>query len=107
VTQLYADVMKHDPLFFTRVDQFVIEVHLCRTIGASNRENVLNWGKLLALLHRSGLRLQHSHVRHCSLPTEPPESYGVVPLLRQTGYHRTSAKFGTDGHCHNYLFARA
>ena len=135
--KLFEDVMAHDPLFFTRVDQFAIEVHLSKTIGASSDENVIMYGKLLALLHRSGHRLQHSvrtsaiepsslpmrsiqlfvhslplilhspqYVLHCSYPDKPPESYGVVPILSQTRYHRTSTAFGTDGHCHNYLFAR-
>ena len=104
--KLFEDVVRVDPKFFTRVDQLAIEVHLCKTIGAADRQRVLNYGRLLALLHKSGHRLQHSYVMHCSEPDKPPEKYGVDPLLIQTGYHRTSTSFGTDGHCHNHLFAR-
>ena len=147
---LYDSVMHHNPGFFMRVDQFVIEVHLSKSIGASSRRcaphmdakvthkcacacvhliaystdytrcghstslspcvfrhrRVLNYGRLLGLLHKSGHRLQHSIVAHCSPPKEPPESLGVVKLFQTTQYHRSSTAFGTDGHCHNYLFAR-
>ena len=34
---LYDDVIQHDPSFFMRVDQFVIEVHLSKSIGAADR----------------------------------------------------------------------
>jgi len=103
---LYDSVMQHDPSFFTRVDQFAVEVHLSKTIGATDRRRVLNYGRLLGLLHKSGHQLQHSLVAHCSEPDKLPESLGVVRLFTATGYHRTSTEFGTDGHCHNYLFAR-
>lgn len=118
--------MAHDPMFFTRVDQFAVEVHLSRAIGGGSRENVLNYGNLLALLHRSGHVLQHSYVLHCSEPDRYPENLGVRQEFVTTGYWRQhggggnglwdgkrrgdgvrwSERYPTDGHCHNYLFAR-
>lgn len=107
--KIFDDVMRHDPRFFLRVDQVALEVHLSKTIGLATRENALSYGKLLALLHRSGHRLQHSFVLHCSRPDKPPETSGVRQELWDTGYYKGPAasnrNFG-DGHCHNYLFAR-
>jgi hypothetical protein len=104
--QVWDHVMTHDPRFFTRVDQVSLEVHLSIAIGASSTQNVLNYGRLLSLLHRSGHRLQFKDISHCSPPTEPPESLGAHPLFNKTRYMRLDKDGNPDGHCHNYLFAR-
>lgn len=85
--------MAHDPLFFTRVDQFAIEVHLSKTIGASSDENVIMYGKLLALLHRSGHRLQHSvrtsAIEPSSLPIAIHPAFRPFPSLSSCIPHST------------------
>ena len=54
-----------DPLFFDRVDQFALEVHLSE-MWALNNAHFLNYGRLLALLIRSGFLLQHVYLDFCS-----------------------------------------
>mmetsp|Transcript_47475 Transcript_47475/g.148487 ORF Transcript_47475/g.148487 Transcript_47475/m.148487 type:complete len:305 (+) Transcript_47475:51-965(+) len=62
---LYADTVGQNPLFFSTVDQFALEVHLSLKWVPDNA-TFLGYGRLLALLRRSG-RKSHS-VKSPSLP---------------------------------------
>ena len=88
--------MTHAPNFFDRVDQFVLEVHLSRK-WAPDRATFLDYGRLLALLRRSGHVLRHVQFGFCS----GGEVMGLDPVVNQSGYYRRAG-----GHCENLLFAR-
>ena len=93
--------MAHDPLFFDRVDQFALEVHLSE-MWALNNAHFLNYGRLLALLIRSGFLLQHVYLDFCS---GGEEDGSMVPLARSSGYVRRTHR--PTFHCENLLFARS
>ena len=95
---LYDDVMASGDLrFFDRVDQLALETHLSSVWAVSDAQ-FLMYGRLLALLIRSGLKLQHPQLQFCS----GGEEHGsVVPLARSSGY-LLRARF----HCEDLLFAR-
>ena len=88
--------MAHSPRFFDQVDQFLLEVHLSRNWVADNG-TFLQYGRLLALLARSGHVLRHAQTGFCS----GGEIMGLIPLVVSSGYFRR-----TSGHCENLLFAR-
>ena len=95
---LYESIVRRDPTFFKRVRQFAVEVHLSRLWIRSTHE-MLQYGRLLALLKRAGLTVQHARLDHCG-PAH--EALGTIPELTSSGYYTP----GT-GHCQNLLFARA
>ena len=94
--RLYKDTMAQAPSFFERVDQIVLEVHLSRRWAADDA-TVIEYGRLLALLARSGHVLRHAQSGFCS----GGEVMGVTPLVRSSGYLRRPG-----GHCENLVFAR-
>mmetsp|Transcript_26907 Transcript_26907/g.80342 ORF Transcript_26907/g.80342 Transcript_26907/m.80342 type:complete len:222 (+) Transcript_26907:2-667(+) len=93
---LYADTVANNPLFFATVDQFALEVHLSLKWAPDNA-TFLGYGRLLALLRRSGHQLYDASADWCS----GGEQMGLLPLVRGSGYFRRRR-----GHCENLLFAR-
>ena len=93
---IYKDIMKHDPYFFEKVDQFAIEVHLSKQWMRSDYE-LIQYGKLLHMLFTFGFKLQHVMTTHCA-PVH--EGTGLLKSLTDTGY------YSNTGHCENFLFAR-
>jgi len=79
---LYRDAMRHDAEFFTKVDQFALEIHLSRFWIASD-ETALQLGKLLVLLKRAGLELVHYVLWRCN---SYHERFGCPLLLQQQEY---------------------
>lgn len=95
---LYSEVMAHDPTFFERVDQFAVEVHVSR-MWMKSRKELVEYGRLLALLFRLSFRLEWQRLDHC---TPSHEETGLLPELAELRYHD-----GKRGHCENFLFARS
>ena len=94
---LYRDTMKTSPRFFEGVDQFALEAHISRR-WAPDRATFLEYGRLLALLRRAGLRVYDVSTGWCS----NGEQMGIVPFAAESGYFRRRG-----GHCENILFARS
>ena len=90
------DVLLEDPNFWSRVDQFAVEVHLARTWIKSD-DHILHLGALILQLGYAGLELVHASVGGCA---EADEAMGCHPLLPQ------SMTCGPGRMCQNYLFAR-
>ena len=78
--------------------------HLLATQGASDGRwapdtaTFLEYGRLLALLRRAGLRVYDVSTGWCS----NGEQMGIVPFAAESGYFRRRG-----GHCENILFARS
>ena len=102
--KLYEHIMQHEPTFLERVDQLAIEVHLSRSLGMSNDEDALTWGKTLVLLERAGHKLQDWSIGSCAAVDE---ATGTAPLMSKTAYANEDKNPGERNYCHNYLFARA
>ena len=75
--------MKHDPFFFTRVEQFAVEVHLSRLWMHGTKE-VLQYGKLIGHLFKLGFKLQDIRIDHCN---PKHEETGVSDDLIKIGYY--------------------
>lgn len=88
--------MESAPGFFEGVDQFALEAHISRKWAPDNA-TFLEYGRLLALLRRAGLRVYDASVGWCS----GGEPMGLLPFARDSGYYRRSGR-----HCENLLFAR-
>jgi hypothetical protein len=85
--------------FFSRVDQFAVEVHLAQVEGwLDSNEQVVQFGMLLRSLDRAGLKLVHAEFTACN-PRD--ERLGCHASLKQTGYPCEKKKM-----CQNFLFAR-
>jgi hypothetical protein len=93
---LASDILEEDPQFFSRVDQFAVEVHYSRKWLKGSAE-LFSFASLLELLQEAGLVLAHSYEARCN-PKD--QATGVDPRI----------PFGSvkqqNRHCHNYLFAR-
>lgn len=106
---VYEDVIKYEPRFFERVEQVVLEVHLPRQYAPTD-DDFLQYGKLLALMLRAGIRLQHREPAFCS--GDPGQWSGITPLVSKSGYYRRytglqdNAKPRIQKQCENLLFAR-
>lgn len=88
--------MAYAPQFFSQIDQFIVEVHISR-LWVPNNATFLEYGRLLGLMHRSGLTLRDARFEYCNTG----EYTGVIPLLYTSGYLRRRLH-----HCENLLFAR-
>ena len=94
---LARDVAAIDPAFFTRVDQFALEVHASRFWAKSPlHEHYL--GLLYHMLFDAGFALEHAQVGGCGRATEIP---GCPAAMDKAGY-----PCGIGKSCHNYLFAK-
>jgi len=85
-------------MFFTRVDQMALEVHLSRS-WITNDDYALDFGRLIALMERSGLRPMHGGIGSCAAFDE---ARGCPDILKEVGYPCGPSKM-----CQNFLFARA
>lgn len=97
---LAADVLAEDPAFFTRVDQFAIEVHWSRMRMKSKAE-MYALASLFELLDNAGLKLMHANLTPCGAFAART---GLLPELKD--YMSVLFAPGPQVHCQNYLFAR-
>ena len=97
---LARDVLAEDPEFFTRVGQFVVEIHTDSRFLRDNN-HALALGRLAVLLERAGLRLAGGHITGCAVPSAPTETEPCHPLLLEAGY-----LCGRGRNCQNWWFAR-
>ena len=97
---VYREIMSTDARFFDRVDQFVVEVHLTRSLGLVSFDDAIALGQLYALLGKSNLTLRHASVDHCA---RSDEATGVIAAVQgaSVDYFRDG-----EGMCQNLLFAR-
>jgi hypothetical protein len=93
---LYRGTVAEAADFFERVDQVLLEVHLSRRWAADDA-TFLEYGRLLALLGRSGHVLRHAQSGFCS----GGEPTGTTSLVKSSGYLQRAG-----GHCENLAFAR-
>jgi hypothetical protein len=98
---LAEDVQADDPEFFSKVDQFAVEVHWSRVWLKSVKE-FHSIARLFELLEEAGLKLMHADLTQCG-PAD--QATGLLPELKEP----MSVLFAPqpDHHCHNYLFARS
>jgi hypothetical protein len=90
-------LLKKEPRFFDRVNQFAVEIHVAQR-WLSDHTKLMNYGRLLVLLKNSGLELIDFRLAHCN-PFH--EKSGCLPELLELGYPcRTRIM------CQNILFAR-
>lgn len=94
---LYREVVKTDPTFWGRVDQFVVEVHVGK-MWLKSKAELIEYGRLLDTLLSNGFHLHGLRVDHCS---PQHEAFGLLPALLESGYHD-----GKRGYCENMLFAK-
>jgi hypothetical protein len=94
---LARDIAAFDPAFFTKVDQFALEVHASRFWAKSElHEHYL--GLLYHMLFAAGFALEDGHVGGCGPATEV---LGCPATMQKVGY-----PCGINKSCHNYLFAK-
>jgi hypothetical protein len=96
---LAADVLDEDPMFFSKVDQFAIEVHWSR-FWLKSRAELNAIARLFQLLEEAGFKLMHSDMVPCGEET----ATGLLPELQE--YMSVLFAPRPNMHCHNYLFAR-
>lgn len=92
-----VDVLREDPEFFKKVDQFAIEVHVPKAFMKS-REEIKNLALLYKLLKEAGLVLSSGFLNPCM--THHEES-GCPDELHRAGYPCQMWR-----KCQNFLFAR-
>jgi len=85
-------------MFFTRVEQAAFEIHVSGS-WISTSEHALNYGRLVALMERSGLRAMHGHMGACGMNDD---LRGCHEILTEVGYPCSRHRM-----CQNLLFARA
>jgi len=110
-------VMKDDPKFFQKVDQFVLEAHVDQRF-MSTKEHLKQYDSLLQLLDEAGLELMDARFTGCG---EDMEFRGLRPPLvgpiRKSSWiqQRTHEKclpellqagYKCSLNCQNFLFAR-
>lgn len=95
---LAKDVAFEDPLFFEKVGQFAVEIHVTK-VWLKSAEHLYSLGRLLQQLESAGLRLAHSEITSCA-PKD--EAAGCMDELADIGL-----PCGRRNSCHNFLFARS
>jgi hypothetical protein len=107
---IYRSVSRHNPLFFDSVDQFIIAVHISR-FWLHGKEELNEYGLLLALLFRAGFVLQRVQIGKCG---KSRENDGVIPELLGSGYYDgrpppcdNIRQTACSHHCEMFLFSRA
>lgn len=94
---LAKDVSLEDPLFFHKIGQFAIEIHVSKR-WLNSTEHMYSFGKLLQQLDEAGLHLADAAIGGCASYDEAP---GCMDILHEVGI-----PCGSGVSCHNYLFAR-
>lgn len=94
---LYDSAIEDDPNFFEKVDQFALEIHISK-FWIKTQKTLLDYGKLLVLMERAGLKLAHSELTECA-PIH--ENYGCPQDLLDLNYPCRKGIM-----CQNFLFAR-
>lgn len=91
---LAQDILRDDPHFFLAVLQFNVEFHIPKSF-ASTDEDVYNLGRLLRLIHLSGMKLIHVDSGQCG-PQD--QVLGCHDMLKKLN-------FPCEPGCRSYLFA--
>jgi len=99
---LYDDLMSRGESVLDRIDQLALEIHLSERF-ATSREDVVNLGKLFALLIRHRFRPVVYDVGHC---TGNDRNVKIHPLFRESGYVSNELEEHNFGHCQNVLFGK-
>jgi hypothetical protein len=94
---LAEDIAQTDPDFFTRVDQFAVEVHVPLPYTPEGGAHLSNYALLLQQLEAAGHALVHVRMSGCRASDE---ARGCHPLLTEAGYPCAVRIM-----CQNLLFA--
>ena len=81
--------------FFTRVDPFVVEVHVSKHL-LETQNALYSLGLLFYFLEEAGLKLQHAEILGCDPKKERIECMDDLVEMDYT--------CGIGKSCHNYLF---
>ena len=96
---LPRDVLLEDPLFFHKVDQLSVEIHLTKSkMFMKDDEAFYYFGLLMQMLMDAGMEVQTIDVTSCH---NRDEKLGCNERLKQIGY-----PCGKKNSCQNILFAR-
>jgi len=101
--EIYNDLEKNAPFAFDRITQLALEVHIS-TKWARSSTDVLNLGKLFALLMKNGLNPVVADVGHC---TGNDKNVAFNSAFVEYGYVNTDEiRKHNFGHCQNILFSK-
>lgn len=99
---LARDILEQDPDFFSRVDQFAVEVHYSKR-WMKTIAHLHALAALVELLEDAGMDLVHFDITGCS---GVDQATGIIEEMKTVQLFDALRPNGQDMHCHNYLFAR-
>lgn len=99
---LARDVLEEDPGFFSRVDNFAVEVHYSRH-WLKSTAHLQALAALVQLLEEAGMDLVHFELSGCA---QVRQETGILPEMGPLKLFAALTRQTHSLHCHNYLFAR-